>query len=150
MSNRKRSIKKQSDRNIGAQKSVSSINIEKETTSLLNDSDVQEDRVVRLAMLSILGLYCNGVSKEGINRLEIMNGTFFINVLENYRPELARTLTPNEYGIMLEKFCDGLKSLVRAMFICCLKIQRDNSAIIDIDKLITLRDSLQKDTWVKK
>ena len=66
-----------------------SINVEREVVSLLNDTKVQEDRVVRLAMLSILGLYCQEVSKEDINRLEIMNATFFINILENYRLNLS-------------------------------------------------------------
>lgn len=66
-----------------------SINVKREVVSLLNDTKVQEDRVVRLAMLSILGLYCQEVSKEDINRLEIMNATFFINILENYRLNLS-------------------------------------------------------------
>ena len=63
-----------------------SINVKREVVSLLNDTKVQEDRVVRL---SILGLYCQEVSKEDINRLEIMNATFFINILENYRLNLS-------------------------------------------------------------
>lgn len=147
MSKRKKNLKKQSDRNIGSQKKASAINIEQETINLLNDSVVQRDRVVRLAMLSILGLYFDGVPKDEITRLEVMNAIFFMNVIENYRPELARELSLNEFSIMGDRFCEGLKDIVMAMFIRCLN---DKSELIDKEKIITLRNTLLKDTWVSK
>jgi len=125
-----------------------SINVEREVVSLLNDTKVQEDRVVRLAMLSILGLYCQGVSKEDINRLEIMNATFFSNILENYRPELWQRLSSHEYCVMAEEFCNGLKSMVRAMFITCFKALDDNRLVLDKNLVIILRDSLAEKTRI--
>ena len=125
-----------------------SINVKREVVSLLNDTKVQEDRVVRLAMLSILGLYCQEVSKEDINRLEIMNATFFINILENYRPELWQRLrlSPHEFCVMAEEFCNGLKSMVRAMYITCFKALDDNRLVLDMELVIKLRDSLAEKT----
>ena len=120
------------------------IDVAREVVSLLNDKKVQEDRVVRLGMLSILGLYLQGVQKEDINRIEIMNAVFFKNVLENYRPELVQRLDHNDFCLITEEFCDGLKSIVKAALLSC---SRANNTL-DNDLVKKLRDSLMERTLV--
>ena len=124
------------------------INVKSEVISLLNDKKVQEDRVVRLAMLSILGLYCQGVPKEGINRLEIMNATFFINILENYRPGLGQRLSSQDFCFMIEEFCNGLQSMVRAMYITCYTALDNKHIVLDKVLVQNLRDHLSKTTRI--
>ena len=126
----------------------SNIDVASEVDGLLQDKKVQEDRVVRLGMLSILGLYLQGVQKEDITRIEVMNAVFFKNILENYRPELVQRLNCNDFCLMAEEFCDGLKSIVKAALLSCFRAKNENSITLDNGLVDKLKESLMEKTIV--
>jgi len=122
-----------------------SISVTSEVQSLLNDPKVHKDRIVVLAELYILHLYCQGVKKENIHNLAIINGMFFKNILMNYRPKLMDRISENQYRRMFEDFCDGLKALTRALFISCYRF---DGVGIDIETLQKVVMVLQNETMV--
>lgn len=127
--------------------SKSTNSLEYEILKVINNDEVQKDRIVRLAMLSILNSYHSGC--YDILYFDILNSICFLNIIENYHPKLFSQINNDNYQKLYERFCGCLDCMVIDMYNSCYIIE-EGLKYFDAEKFDTLYNQIKESTMVER